>query len=310
MASELVAFGDISIDVAVRVPHLPEPDEKLWVEVVGDQQGGMGANAAAAFAALGGRAALVAAVGDDERGRAALADLDARGIDLSGVAHLDAATFWTLALLAGDGEKSLLQFATPALHVPWQTVDWSVLDGAAFAHTIADEGEGNLRLIAEARARGVRVSIDIEPSELDGGLRARLLEGADVIFTTPRAVASLGGPAEPEAAGRWLLDQGPGIVTLTLARDGCLVTTADAPGLRVPGVPVDAVDTTGAGDCFAGAFLWALCRGRSAHEAARLANSMAALSTTAMGSRGRLVSLPEIAARPELQDLGIEAWSR
>jgi hypothetical protein len=37
---------------------------------------------------------------------------------------------------------------------------------------------------------------------------------------------------------------------------------------------------------------------------------MAALSTTAMGSRGRLASLPEIAARPELQDLGIEAWSR
>ena len=65
MAAELVAFGDISIDVAVRIPHLPEPDEKLWVEVIGDQQGGMGANAAAAFAALGGAAALVAAVGND-----------------------------------------------------------------------------------------------------------------------------------------------------------------------------------------------------------------------------------------------------
>ena len=80
MAAELVAFGDISIDVAVRIPHLPLPDEKLWVEIIGDQQGGMGANAAAAFAALGGRAALVTAVGNDARGQAAIDDLQRRGL--------------------------------------------------------------------------------------------------------------------------------------------------------------------------------------------------------------------------------------
>jgi ribokinase len=308
LAAELVVFGDISIDVAVRIPHLPEPDEKLWVEVIGDQQGGMGANAAAAFAALGGAAALVAAVGNDERGRLALADLEARGVEVSGVARVEAPSFWTLALLGGGGEKSLLQFATPALHVQWDAVDWSILDGATFAHTVADEGEGNLRLIDEAGSRGVGVSVDFEPADLSEDLRRRLLAGCGVAFATPAAVVSLGGPPEPDAAVGWLMDQGPDIVTLTLGRDGCLVGTRGAESVSVPGIEVEAVDTTGAGDCFAGAFLWALAHGRAPLEAAMLANSMAAESTTALGSRGRLLSLRELSARSELAGLDVEGW--
>lgn len=309
MAAELVAFGDISCDVAVRIPRLPEPDEKLWVEVVGEYPGGMGANAAAAFAALGGHAALVASAGNDERGAASLKDLADRGVDLRGVAHLQAPTFWTLALLGSGGEKRLLQFATPALDVPWAAVDWSILDGATFAHTIAAEGDGNRQLILEARQRGVRVSVDIEPVELAPDLRDELLGGVEVLFTTPAGLESLGAPADPESGAAWLLARGPQTVAVTLGRDGCLVVTTAGDSARVPGVAVDSQDTTGAGDCFAGAFLFALGRGRTAAEAGRVANSMAALSTTALGSRGHLAGLAELAGRPELIGLGLEGWA-
>jgi ribokinase len=295
------------MDVAVEIPRLPGPDEKLWVEIVGEYPGGMGANAAAAFAALGGRAALVASVGDDERGARALAELTERGVDLGSVAHLKAPTFWTLALLGAGGEKSLLQFETPALRVPWGSVDWSVLDGAAFAHTIADEGEGNLRLIAEARQRGVRVAVDVEPVTLEAGMRDELLAGVEVVFITPAGLESLGAPGRAEEGAAWLLARGPSTVAVTLGREGCIVAAA-GDSTEIPGVDVEARDTTGAGDCFAGAFLWALSRGRSATEAGRLANSMAALSTTALGSRCNLVGLAELATRPELAGLGVEAW--
>jgi 2-dehydro-3-deoxygluconokinase len=127
-----------------------------------------------------------------------------------------------------------------------------------------------------------------------------------VVFATPPAVASLGGPAEADAALSWLLSQGPAIATLTVGRDGCVVATADGDRRRIPGLDVEAVDTTGAGDCFAGAFVWALARGRAAGEAGLVANSMAGMSTTAIGSRGRLLSLAELAARPELGELRIE----
>ena len=309
MAAELVAFGDISMDVAVEIPRLPGLDEKLWVEIVGEYPGGMGANAAAAFAALGGRAALVASVGDDERGLRALAELTERGVDLASVAHLRAPTFWTLALLGAGGEKSLLQFETPALRVPWESVDWSVLEGATFAHTIADEGDGNLRLVAEARQRGVRVAVDVEPVTLAAEMRDQLLGGVEVVFITPAGLESLGAPVRAEDGAAWLLERGPSTVAVTLGREGCLVATA-AGSETIPGIEVDARDTTGAGDCFAGAFLWALSRGRSAVEAARLANSMAALSTTALGSRGNLVGVAELAARPELAGMSVEAWGR
>src|SRR4051794_32040409 len=116
----LVAFGDISVDTAVRLPHLPRPDEKLWAETVADSPGGMGANVAAAFATLGGQASLVASAGDDERGRRSLEDLKARGVDTSSV-HVVAGseTFWTLALLSAEGEKCLVQFQTDAFMTPW-----------------------------------------------------------------------------------------------------------------------------------------------------------------------------------------------
>ena len=304
MAAELVAFGDISIDVAVQIPHLPTPDEKLWVEVVGEYPGGMGANAAAAFATLGGRAALVAAVGDDERGARSLAELSARGVDLRSVVQVEGPTFWTLALLGEGGEKSLLQFQTPALHVPWKRVDWAILDGAMFAHTVADEGEGNLQLIKEAQSRGVKVSIDFEPTSLSLDLRDAMFRAAAVVFTTPAGLASLGGPVDLEDAAGWLLTHGPRTAIITLGREGCLVATATEMS-RIPGTPVEAVDTTGAGDCFAGAFLWGLSLGYSASESGRLANAMAAASTTALGSRGNLLSLGELAAMPELAAMSL-----
>lgn len=308
MAAELVAFGDISIDVAVQIPRLPGPDQKLWVETLGEYPGGMGANAAAAFAALGGHAALVASVGDDERGARCLEDLARWGVNLGQVAHLHGPTFWTLALLGGTGEKSLLQFATPALNVPWASVDWSILDGATFAHTVADEGDGNLHLIDEARRRGVKVSVDIEPLQLGTDARDELLAGVEIVFSTPAALVSLGAPGEPEAGAAWVLGHGPRIVAITLGRHGCHVATADGATSRIPGVAVEARDTTGAGDCFAGAFLYALSRGRTALEAGKLANTMAAVSTTALGSRGRLSSLAQLGERPEMAGLGVEAW--
>jgi ribokinase len=305
-----VAFGDISVDVAVEIPRLPRPDEKLWVEIVGEYPGGMGANAAAAFAALGGRAALVASVGDDDRGLLSLDDLSRRGVDLAAVAHLHGPTFWTLALLGANGEKSLLQFATPALHVPWASVDWSVLDGATFAHTVADEGDENLRLISEAQQRGVRVSVDIEPVALTTAARDQLLGGVEVVFTTPAGLASISGPTDVDAAAAWLLERGPRIAAITLGREGCVVATAEGETTRIPGVQVEARDTTGAGDCFAGAFLWALGRRRTALEAGQVANSMAAVSTTVLGSRGKLLSLGELASRPELDGMGVMGWDR
>lgn len=140
-------------------------------------------------------------------------------------------------------------------------------------------------------------------------MRDELLAGVDVVFITPAGMESLGAPDRAAEGATWLLERGPSTVAVTLGRDGCLVATAGE-SERIPGVEVEARDTTGAGDCFAGAFLWALSRGRSAVEAGRLANSMAALSTTSLGSRGNLVGLAELAGRPELAGMGIEAWGR
>jgi ribokinase len=299
----LVAFGDISVDVAVEVPHLPRSDDKLWVKVLGEHPGGMGANAAAAFATLGGDASLVSSAGDDRRGRLSFADLHARGVDTTGVQIVEGGqTFWTLALLAEGGEKSLVQFETDAFAVPWTSIDWSILDGARFAHGVAEDGAGLVMMLRSARERGVDTSVDFEPSGLSASLALEIAGLTDVLFATEAGLEHLGSGADRAAE---LLDAGPRVIAVTQGREGCLVLARDSQPIRVPGHVVEAVDTTGAGDCFAGAFLWALASGRGLRAAAELANLMAAMSVTAMGSRGRLLPLDALLALPQASERGL-----
>ena len=174
----------------------------------------MGANVAAAFAMLGGAAALVTNVGDDERGGRSLADLRAFGVDVARVNTMRAPTFWTLGLLDGRGEKSLLEFRSDAFSPAWDRIDWSVLDGAGFAYTTCFEAEGALRLYAESRARGVPTALDLERVDDDQKERLAELVGATPTSSSARPAAaralagvrSTPGPPMPswrEAPASW-----------------------------------------------------------------------------------------------------------
>jgi ribokinase len=307
MTHELVSFADISSDVMVRVHRLPGPDEKQSATLIGEFPGGMGANVAAAFARLGGRAALVSSVGDDERGRRSVAELRAAGVDVTHVTTVADATFWTIALIDSLGEKSLVEFPSRASSPPWEGVDWSVLDGARIAHTVGAEGRQACRLFDECRRRGVTTALDVESADLDDQTTVRaLLDRTDVLFAPDYYAEAITGTAVTDEAARGLLATGPSVVAVTLGRRGCLVAARPDRILEVPGHAVAAVDTTGAGDCFAGAFLYASARGWDVGDCARLATLMAAQSVTAYGSRGRLLSLAELAELPEAARLPLD----
>lgn len=114
----------------------------------------------------------------------------------------------------------------------------------------------------------------------------------DIMFANEdeARLLSHGRPA-PEAAA-WLLDHGAGCVVIKLGGDGCYVLSHDTE-LRSPAFAVDAVDTTGAGDCFVGGFLAALHRVNSLENAARFANGVAGLSVQRLGATGNLRAYEE-----------------
>lgn len=304
MGTELVSFGDIGFDLQIRVRRLPKANEKLWAQLIGEFHGGMGANTAASFATLGGRAALVSTVGTDSRGDSAISDLDQLGVDTSAVRRVPGPTFWAVGLVGRTGEKSMVMVRTPTFSLRWAAVDWDVLDGDPIVHAAAEAGTDLGPLLLESKRRGLTIALDAEPSILEDSRVASVTDSADILFCGPTVARALGRASSVRVAGRRLATAGKKrIVAVMLGRHGCLVSDATGLQVSIPGHRIKAVDTTGAGDCFVGAFLYAHSRGWPLEARAELANLMAAISVTAPGARGRLLSLSELAELPEARGL-------
>ena len=110
---------------------------------------------------------------------------------------------------------------------------------------------------------------------------------------------TLSGRSSPEEAARWFLDQGCGSVVLTLGERGALLARRGETPALFPAHPVDAVDTTAAGDAFCGALAAALASGETIDDGVRYGCAAGALATTVMGA---LPSLPRGAQVRRLLD--------
>ena len=152
-----------------------------------------------------------------------------------------------------------------------------------------------------ARQAGVLVSFDTNLRlQLWPLARARaIIEAAaqlcDIALPGMDDARQLTGLEEPEAIADHYLRLGAKVVALTLGKEGCLVATRDA-RRRVPGVPVQAVDATGAGDTFDGNFLAEYLRSGDAFAAAHFANAAAALSTRGYGAVAPMPHREEVLA--------------
>ena len=148
-----------------------------------------------------------------------------------------------------------------------------------------------------ARAAGVLVSYDpnlrpaLWPLEPARGVIHKTAALASVIFPSMEDAQLLTGLDSPEAIVRFYLDLGPGLVVLKLGAEGVLAGCGDpaAPEFtRVAAFKVDAVDASGAGDAFCGAFLAEWLRGSALPECLRYGCGVAALTTTALGCAGAI----------------------
>lgn len=291
-ATEYLAFSGVTVDLAVRVPHVPQAGERIGLLPIGEYAGGMAGNAASAFARLGGAAGVVSTVGHDARGRMAVDDLRARGVATEWIRSVDEPTLWTIALLTAEGDRTLLEFPAPAPDAKYEQFRSEALDGVRFIHVGASEGASALPVMEEARRRGTTVALDLESLGVEITAAPELLAAADIVFVNARAAQAFG--ADALTAVERLHDLGPSTILATGGAAGCTLRAQDGRISRIPPHPVTPVDTTGAGDCFAGAFAFGRTRGWPDEESAQLANLMAALSTTAMGSRGYLATPEEL----------------
>jgi len=288
---------------AVNIVSIGEPMVEFNQTKPGDPHylqgfGGDSSNMTLAAARSGARTAYVTRLGDDEFGRMFLGLWQAEGIDASGVGidpQAHTGVYWVSHGPQGH-VFSYLRAGSAASRMTPADLPRDMIRAAKFVHASgismaisASAADTVLAAFEAARSAGAKVSFDSNLRlKLWPIARARAMIGAaaghaDYFFPSIEDARALSGLESPDANIDWAHRLGARTVFLKLGPEGVIVSDG-AKRERIAGRNVDAVDATGAGDCFCGATLARLCAGDAAFEAARYANAAAALATTGFGA--------------------------
>jgi sulfofructose kinase len=294
-AKRLIIVGHAALDRIYRVEAFPpEPTKVRALESI-EVGGGMAANAAVAASRLGARVELWSRVGDDNAAAIVKAGLKAERVDVRYVESFeDSRTSTSAIIVDGNGERLVVGMRDTT--IPTGT-SWLPLERIAKADAILADLrwiEATRSVFGQARKLGI-------PTILDADLGARealpeLLELADyAIFSAP-ALRELYRDADDDDRLALALARGPRYAGVTLGKEGYLWREAGGASGRMPAFPVDAVDTTGAGDAFHGAFATFLAEGFTSAECARRASAVAAMKCSRLGSRAGLPTRADLDA--------------
>ncbi len=289
---QLVGFGLNAVDRICHVPSFPKHGGK--VQLIGFSQvgGGQVATASALCARYGLKVRYVGRVGDDDVGRFSLGSLQAEPMDLSCVETVAGckSQFAVVIVDQPTGERTILWDRDAKLYYRPGEVkrEW-----IAFGQILHVDGHDQPACIEAARwahQAGMRVCLDID--KVQPGVE-ELLELVDFLLPTVNFLRRFTGRDDWREALSRVDETAQGFVACTRGNEGCAACW-DGEIHEIGGFPMRAVDTTGAGDVFHGAFVYALLQDWSVGRCLRFSNAAAALSVTRIGSRGGIPSLDEV----------------
>ncbi|HEY0494697.1 MAG TPA: ribokinase [Kutzneria sp.] len=290
MTVEVVVIGSANADVVVRVERRPGPGETVLGSDTVLAAGGKGANAAVAAAKQNAQVALLGALGDDQHGELLRGSMGGAGVGLDLVRTTDRPTGAAYITVTPDGENTIVVSPGANSAVDVEQVD-KARDAIAGAKVLLASLEVPLpaieRAVALAREAGTRAVLNLSPvSELS----PQTLAALDPLVVNEHEAQWL---LDGETDLRKLLDLGPRSAVVTLGRAGALVIEKDNT-TEVSAPNVTAVDTTGAGDAFAGALVTQLAAGDDLVAAARRAVRVAAVSVTRPGAQASYPTRGEV----------------
>lgn len=296
--STVYVVGSLNMDQRIQVPALPGGGETVLGQDAVFSPGGKGGNQAVAAARAGANVSFIGAVGSDEHGAALLAALAADGVECGNVKCVPGKPTGT-AIIPVDpqGENSIL--VCPGANAALTAADVSAgLSGVGPADVVALQLEVDVAVVRQAaklgRQRGATVILNAAPAPVS---TQDLFNDVDYLVVNEHeleTVCDLVGIAPGNHAARTLALSSHLAVTVvcTVGPEGAYAAAAGQVHHQ-PAHPVDARDTTGAGDTFVGYLASSL-----AHESPDLASSLAtavAASAVAVTRRGAMESIPRAA---------------
>jgi len=296
---DILVVGEINPDIVIADPD-PAPvfgEVERVVQSVVMTVGSSSAIFACGAARLGLRVAFVGVVGDDAFGQFMLQAMAARGVDVSACTVDPTLPTGATVILSSGRDRAILTALGTIGALDIDDVPDRLLARARHLHLSCYYLQEKSRarfpaFFGAARRNGLTTSFDTnwDPTEQwDGGV-LDLLEATDVFLPNEAEATRIARIADPEAAARSLAghagrdesDGGP-IVVVKQGADGALACRATGETTHVSAMPVDPIDTTGAGDSFDAGFLRAWLDGRTIAESLELAAACGALSTRSVG---------------------------
>jgi len=296
MNPTIIVIGSSNTDMICRVPFIPKPGETVLGSNFFTVQGGKGANQAVAAARAGGNVTFIACVGNDAFGRQAIESYKADNIDTFCIEIIDnVQTGVALINVADSGENCISvapganAFLTPQIIDNYRAViakaDMVLLQLEIPIETV-------YHVIRLAHSLNIPVILNPAPARY---IDPDILRWVTVLTPNEHEAAILSGFKEPDVSA---------IVTKlnSLGVETVIVTTGNKGAISyhkgsletIPGITVNAVDTTAAGDTFNGYLAVELAKGKNIKEAITKANKAAAISVTRMGAQPSIPSSSEV----------------
>ena len=287
---DIVALGEAMVEFNQATPGEPNYRQGF---------GGDTSNAVIAASRQGARTAYLSRVGDDSFGAMLLALWREEGVDTSAVRRDAGASTGLYFVNHGpDGHAfSYLRAGSAASRMQAQAMDLDVVASAQWLHVSAisqaisaSACDTVFAAIERARAAGTQVSYDpnlrlaLWPMARARAIICSTIGMTDLFMPSLDEAVALAGTDDVETVFAWCRTQGARSVVLKCGPKGSWYADAGAAPQLVAGYPVEAVDATGAGDCFDGSLLARLAAGDTLGEAVRYANVSAALSTLGHGA--------------------------
>ncbi len=270
--SRVIVVGSANMDLVVTAQSLPRPGETVLGETFVTVPGGKGANQAIAAARAGGRCSFIGAVGQDAFGEALRDNMIRAGVDVARLRTVPGPS--GVALIAVDTNAENLIVVAPGANAALTRLDVQDRMAIEGSDVLLCQLEIPLPTVAQAaaaaRTAGTLVMLNAAPAR---PLPAELLAAVDVLIVNEHEAEAMPGAVQ-------LVPH----VVMTLGARGASYADRDGRRVDVPAPKVRAVDTTGAGDAFAGALAVAWAERRPVEEALRWACAAGAVCATRRGA--------------------------
>lgn len=303
---DVAICGTAVVDVVVQPIDLEHPiggDQLFHTEPMTVHPGGIVANTGAAMSRYGTRVAAMTLAGKDDFGDLLVDRLKSLGINTNAVQRRDEATSTSAVLVDSSGQRSFGHHvgALATLDADFVLQHETLLSRSRMLLigylSLLPQLEPNLPEVLQlARRHGCQTALEAAGSGGDPALVKECLPLVDCYFPSHQEAMRETGETEPEQIVSAYRDFGcQGVVGVKLGADGAIVSHAPGHIAWIDPIapPGDVVDTTGAGDCFLGAFLTGLLCGMPAEDAGRIAAAAGAGCVTRFGAQGGLLDLDE-----------------